>query len=126
MLAERITSPSIDQTELTPFPTHSSELFVVSQNVNSFKIKQIHTLAAKHPGWGAPNEFNRAASIGVRATLIDFYAQCFHGLTNPFPATPFLSHLYKTGECEGDRLQIKMEKRRAGFQSENDKTTGRH
>ena len=53
MLAERITSPSARPPELTPFPTHSSGLFVAAKNVNSFGINQIHTLSAKHPGWGS-------------------------------------------------------------------------
>jgi hypothetical protein len=53
MLNERITSPSTRPPGLTPFPTHSSGLFVAAKNVNSFGINQIHTLSAKHPGWGS-------------------------------------------------------------------------
>src|SRR6266851_5448627 len=50
MLAKRITLPSIHLTELTPFTTHCSRLFVAAKKVNSFRINQIQTLAAKHPG----------------------------------------------------------------------------
>ena len=77
MLAEQITSPSIDRAQLTPFPTHSSELFVVAKNANSFGIKQIHTLAAKHPGYGLPDP-KTIRPAGVLSAL------CFHGLTNSF------------------------------------------
>jgi hypothetical protein len=37
---------------LTPLLTYSCELFVEAKKVNSFAIKQIQTLSAKHPGWG--------------------------------------------------------------------------
>jgi len=89
MLAERITSLTIDRTELTPFPTHSSELFVATKNINVFRIKQIHTLAPKHPGYGYPQRLYGANGAGISAPLIDFYAPCFHGLTKPFSSNLF-------------------------------------
>src|SRR5882762_3064936 len=97
MLAERTTSPRIDRTELTPFPTHSSGLFVVAKNVNSLRIRQIRTLAPKHPVLGIPNESTtRTARVPSRPSSI-FIPCVFMALQIPFPATPFLSHLYKTG-----------------------------
>ena len=82
MLAEQITSPSIDRAQLTPFPTHSSELFVATKNVNSFGISQIHTLAPKHPGYGVPDP-KTIRPAGVLSAL------CFHGLTNSFSRNIF-------------------------------------
>ena len=117
MLAERITSPRTDRTQLTPFPTHSSELFVVSQNVNSLRIRQIRTHALKHPGYGYPERLYDANRVGIPAPLIDFHTLCFHGLTNPFSSNPFpFTSIQNGGACEVGRLQIKMEKRQAGFQ----------
>src|SRR5712675_600600 len=84
MLAERITSPIIDQTELTPSATHSSKLSVVAKNVNYCGIKQIHTLALKHPRYGYPERIYDPNCVGIPAPLIDFYVPCFHALTNPF------------------------------------------
>ncbi len=37
---------------LTLGPSISCSLFVVAKKVNSFGIKQIQPLFAKHPGWG--------------------------------------------------------------------------
>src|SRR5712671_7789871 len=34
--------------------SHCYKLFVVAKNVNSFAIKQIHTLLPKQPAWGMP------------------------------------------------------------------------
>jgi len=36
----------------SPVPSYSYGLFVVSKEVKSFAIKQIHTLSQKHPGRG--------------------------------------------------------------------------
>jgi hypothetical protein len=36
----------------SPVPSYSYKLFVVSKEVKSFAIKQIHTLSQKHPGGG--------------------------------------------------------------------------
>ena len=88
MLAERITSPSTNQTELTPFRTDSSELFVVSQNVNPLRIRQIRAHALNTRGMGIPNE-SLKRSESVPARLIDFYTPCFHGLTNPCSSNAF-------------------------------------
>src|SRR5882762_11802002 len=97
MLAERITSPSLDRIELTPFPTNSSELFGVAKNVNSFRIRQIHTLAPKHSGYAYPERLYDANRVGTPAPTSIFIPCVFMALQIPFPATPFLSHLYKTG-----------------------------
>jgi hypothetical protein len=37
--------------DLSPCPAYCSELFGRSQKLNSCPFKQIHTLAAKYPGW---------------------------------------------------------------------------
>jgi hypothetical protein len=50
MLAEQITFQAIRPTELTPFPTHCSALFVAAKKTNSFGIRQIRPLSTKHPG----------------------------------------------------------------------------
>src|SRR5712675_3268261 len=113
MLAERITSRTIDQTELTPSATHSSELFGVAKNVNSFRIRQIHTLAPKHSGYAYPERLYDANRVGTPAPTSIFIPCVFMALQIPFPATPFLSHLYKTGGVRGRRRQIKMENRQA-------------
>src|SRR5712671_3954255 len=42
------------QNLLTPLSTYCCELFVVAKKLNLFIIKQIQTLAAKHPGWDMP------------------------------------------------------------------------
>jgi hypothetical protein len=39
--------------ELNHSVSYCSELFVVAKSLNSFGIKQIQTLLAKHRGWGA-------------------------------------------------------------------------
>ena len=52
MLARQITVPRNSPTKLTPLLRYSCKLFGATENVNSFSIKQIRTLSAKHPGWG--------------------------------------------------------------------------
>jgi hypothetical protein len=37
---------------LTLFLSHCYKVFVIAKKLNSFTIKQIHTLLQKHPGWG--------------------------------------------------------------------------
>jgi len=97
MLAERITSQTIDRTELTPFPTYCSGLSVVAKNANSFGIKQVHTLPPKHPGSVYPKRMFDANRVGTSAPSSIFIPCVFMVLQIPFPATPFLPHLYKTG-----------------------------
>src|SRR5882762_2656502 len=122
MLAKRITSRTIDQTELTPFPTHSSALFVVAKNVNSFGIKQIHTLAAKHRGMGTPNDLWRELRGHPRAPHRFLYPVFSWPYKSLFQQ-PLSFHIYtKRGAREADRLQIKMEKRQAGSNAENEKS----
>jgi hypothetical protein len=53
MLARQITLHRPLRTELTPLLRYSCELFVAAKKVNSFGIKQIQALSAKHPGWGS-------------------------------------------------------------------------
>src|SRR5713101_227973 len=38
---------------LTPLLRYSYKLFVASKKINSFTSRQIRTLSAKYPGWGA-------------------------------------------------------------------------
>jgi hypothetical protein len=52
MLARQISLLPPLPTTLTPLLRYSCKLLVASKKVNSFAIKQIHTLSAKHPGWG--------------------------------------------------------------------------
>ena len=101
MLAERITSTSPDRIELTPFPTHCSELFVVAKEANAFRIKQIHALAPKHPGSVYPKRMFDANRVGTSAPSSIFIPCVFMALQNPFSATRLLSHLYKTGGVRG-------------------------
>src|SRR5437868_9128547 len=116
MLAERMTSPSADQTELTPFRTHCSELFVVAKKTNAFRIKQIHTLPPKHPGSAYPKRISAASRVGTSHPSSIFIPRVFMVLQNPFAATPFLSHLYKTGGVRGRLASNQNGKRQAGFQ----------
>jgi hypothetical protein len=50
---------------LTPFLTHCCGLFGFTKKLNSFVIKQIHTLSAKHPGWGVSATRLRSLRPGV-------------------------------------------------------------
>jgi hypothetical protein len=52
MLARQISLLPPLPTALTPLLRYSYKLFVAPKKVNSFVIKQIQTLSAKHPGWG--------------------------------------------------------------------------
>src|SRR5712671_1367032 len=115
MLAERITS---DRTELTTFPTDSSELFVVSQNVNSLRIREIRTLPPKHPANGYSERIYDRSGVRTSTTLIDFYTLCFHALTNPFFSNPFPFTCIQNGGRARSSASTKMEKRQAGFQCE--------
>src|SRR6266404_666586 len=101
MLAERITSPSTDlSSPKMPTPLESSKSTLFHQNTRRMDI---------------PNEsMTRAACVPRRPSSI-FIPRVFMVLQNPSPATPFLSHLYKTGGVRG-RPQIKMENHQAGFQ----------
>jgi hypothetical protein len=127
MLTERTTSPTIDQTELIPSATDSSALFVVAKNVNSFAIKQIHTLAPKHPGYGYPEQIYDANRVGIPAPLIDFYAPCFHGLTKPFSGNPFpFTSLQNGGRARPTGLKPKWKNVKQLHNTENEKSTGRY
>jgi len=61
MLARQIILPRPLPAKLTPLRPYSCRLFVAPQKINSFGIKQMQTLFAKHPGWGVP----LAACLGV-------------------------------------------------------------
>ena len=54
MLARQVTPLTHFSNTLTPFLRYSSKLLRVSRIANSFAIKQIQTLRAKHPGYGVP------------------------------------------------------------------------
>ena len=86
-----------------PLFSHSYGLFVVPKKLKSFAIKQIRTLCAKYRGvWGISAVAQRtqrlpAAGRSLRYRLASIsYPFVFRILQIPFPATPFLSHLYKT------------------------------
>ena len=54
MLARQIILPRPLPTKLTPLRPYSCSLLVAPKKVNSFGIKQIQPLFAKHPGCGVP------------------------------------------------------------------------
>src|SRR6267154_1197730 len=117
MLAERITSRTIDRTELTPFPTYCSGLSVVAKNANSFGIKQVHTLPPKHPAYGYPERIYDRSGVRTSTTLIDFYTLCFHALTKPFFRNPFaFTSIQNGGRARSTGVKSKWKKRQAGFQ----------
>src|SRR5712672_1238934 len=127
MLAERITSTSPDRIELTPFPTHCSELFVVAKEANTFRIKQIHALAPKHPGSVYPKRMFDANRVGTTAPSSIFIPCVFMVLQIPVSATSFLSHLYKTGGVRGrPASKSKWKGARQIPSAENEKSTGRY
>jgi hypothetical protein len=66
MLARQISLLSPLQTKLTPFLRYSYKLFVAPKKVNSFAIKQVQTLSAKHPGWGVQLCVGSALSAAQR------------------------------------------------------------
>jgi len=126
MLAERITSPSTDRAELTPFRTDSSELLVVAKKINPFGIKQIHRLASQHAAVCISNKFLTRTEWALPHPSSIFIPRVFMVLQIPFPATPFLSHLYKTGGVRGRQLQPKWKSVRKVSSAENEKSTGRY
>ena len=127
MLAERITSPSTDRKELTLFRTHSSALFVVAKKINSFGIKQIHTLTPKQPGSVYPKRISDANRVGTSAPLIDFYTACFHALTNPFFSNPFpFTSIQNGGRAKSTSFKSKWKSVRQVSNAENEKSTGRY
>src|SRR5712672_2344506 len=82
MLAERITSPSTDlSSPKMPTPLESSKSTLFHQNTRDL----------------APERISGANRVGTYAPSSIFIPRVFMVLQNPFPATPFLSHLYKTG-----------------------------
>jgi hypothetical protein len=73
--------------DLSPFFSHSSELFCTVQKSNSFLFKQFRTLSQKHPGVGGAatlHETNSKFSPGARISV----PQCLSG--NPFFFVPSL------------------------------------
>ena len=100
MLARQVTLLDPLSTTLTPLLRYSYKLFVALEKVNSFVIKQIRTLCAKHPEYGVPlhsvftsHESPVTGHASVPSICMPFI---FKRLQTPFPATPFFSHLYKT------------------------------
>jgi hypothetical protein len=78
-----------------PLFSHSYGLFVVPKKLKSFAIRQIRTLCAKYRGWGmSAGSSPYSASLRYRLASIS-YPFVFRILQIHFPATPFLSHLYK-------------------------------
>jgi hypothetical protein len=66
-----------------PFFSHSCKLFVVAKKVNSFGIKQIHTLLQKHPG----------VAYSQKPPRLSQYAWCLRGKSIPFKHLPPLCPL---------------------------------
>ena len=96
MLAERITFPSNPSAELSPFPTHCSELFVTARNLKSFGIKKIHTLSAKHPGVGGSPEVHLVLPCAAYRFLCPFLSWPYKSL---FPQ-PLSFHIHTNpGGC---------------------------
>src|SRR5712671_5131282 len=86
MSAERITSPSTDlSSPKLPTPLESSKSTRFHQNTRDLGPKRI-------------SDANR---VGTYAPSSIFIPCVFMVLQIPFPATPFLSHLYKTGGVRG-------------------------
>src|SRR5712672_1133038 len=86
MLAERITSPSTDlSSPKLPTPLESSKSARFHQNTRDLGPKRI-------------SDANR---VGTYAPSSIFIPCVFMILQIPLPATPFLSHLYKTGGVRG-------------------------
>ena len=105
MLARQIILPRPLAIKLTPLLPYSCSLLLALKKVNSFAIKQIQTLFAKCRGWGIPNATTGHPGWGylpqVRLGLPRFSYRflspfVFRTLRNPFPATPMVSHPYKT------------------------------
>ena len=101
MLAERITCLSVDPAELTPFPTHCSELFVAAKTpLESIKS----TLFQQNTRGGVSRRNLRSARTGhlPKFTVLPcapyrFLCSLFSWPYKPlFAQPPFLSHLYKT------------------------------
>src|SRR5882762_3530397 len=116
MLAERITSQTIDRTELTPFPTYCSGLSVVAKNANSFGIKQVHTLPPKHPAYGYPERISNARS-GYPRTPHRFLYPVFSWPYKPFFRNPFaFTSIQNGGRARSTGVKSKWKKRQAGFQ----------
>jgi hypothetical protein len=95
MLARQVIVPAPLPIELTPLVRYSCSLLPAPKKVNSFGIKQIQTLFAKHPGWG----YLPQVRLGLPRFPYRFLSPfLFITLRNPFPATPLFSHSYKTPE----------------------------
>jgi hypothetical protein len=71
--------------------SYSCKLFVAAKNLNSFIIRQIHTLYAKHPGWGVPRKGRPAESTTYKLSSCGVFANQL-----PFAefvaSEPFTSH----------------------------------
>jgi len=114
MLARQIIFSRPLPIKLTPFLPYSCSLFVTPKKVNSFGIKQIQPLFAKHPGCGGTHArlafrishphpllcADSALSASLRyplpafapsrhSSLATFRPLCFHNLTNCFSRNPF-------------------------------------
>jgi hypothetical protein len=79
-------------------PSHCCKLFVVTKNVNSFAIKQIQTLATKHPGGDTSGTSQRAQRLSTLSLewcvilhvwfpLVWFPAGALNAPLTPLPAT---------------------------------------
>jgi hypothetical protein len=107
MLARQISLPRPLPVKLTPLRPYSCSLLVAPKKVNSFGIKQIQPLFAKHPGCGVPLaagfrvlclaspcsitpfRINTSKSITKQTTLtvsrINTYAKTGGGYPHPLP-----------------------------------------
>src|SRR5712671_5652450 len=86
MLAERITSPSTNlSSPKLPTPLESSKFTRFNQNTRDL----------------GPNEFLTRTEWAPPHPSSIFIPCVFMTLQIPFSATPFLSHLYKTGGVRG-------------------------
>jgi len=110
MLARQISLRNPLRTKLTPLLRYSYKLLVVPKKANSFAIKQIQTLPAKHAGWGIyrppltahhplpPSFVFTALQIPTPRMSIHINPVLMH-LQIPFPANLLFAHLYKTPGC---------------------------
>src|SRR5712672_2081400 len=111
MLAERITSPSTDRTELTPVPTHTSDLFVLPKSAHSFGIRPVTLFHPNRVGTPHPHRF-----------LYPVFSWPYKSLSQQ----PLSFHIYtKRGACEAD-FRSKWKSAKPVSSADNEKSTARY
>src|SRR6266852_73478 len=85
MLARQIILPRPFPTKLTPLLRYSCKLFVAPKKVNSFAIKQIQTLSAKHPGWGYLARLLRLCTTITHRFFTPLFSSTYKSLFSQLP-----------------------------------------